>query len=155
MDANVRGPWLMAKVLGAHLIGRGARGRSAAIAWNPVAAWTEPMRDDLRAHLAYMAVDMPTADRAALGLDAALSEQVRTIINSQGPEAAAALIPESVLDQFAIVGDRSQVVRRLGHLREEVQPELLVFDAGDYSMAFLDQVAALALDAGATVFHNA
>jgi NAD(P)-dependent dehydrogenase (short-subunit alcohol dehydrogenase family) len=27
MDANVRGPWLMAKVLGAHLIGRGARGK--------------------------------------------------------------------------------------------------------------------------------
>jgi NAD(P)-dependent dehydrogenase (short-subunit alcohol dehydrogenase family) len=27
MDANVRGPWLMAKVLGRHLIGRRARGR--------------------------------------------------------------------------------------------------------------------------------
>jgi NAD(P)-dependent dehydrogenase (short-subunit alcohol dehydrogenase family) len=27
MDANVRGPWLMAKALGTHLIGRGARGR--------------------------------------------------------------------------------------------------------------------------------
>jgi NAD(P)-dependent dehydrogenase (short-subunit alcohol dehydrogenase family) len=27
MDANVRGPWLMAKVLGAHLKGRNARGR--------------------------------------------------------------------------------------------------------------------------------
>jgi NAD(P)-dependent dehydrogenase (short-subunit alcohol dehydrogenase family) len=27
MDANVRGPWLMAKVLGTHLIGRNARGK--------------------------------------------------------------------------------------------------------------------------------
>jgi NAD(P)-dependent dehydrogenase (short-subunit alcohol dehydrogenase family) len=27
MDANVRGPWLMAKVFGAHALGRGARGR--------------------------------------------------------------------------------------------------------------------------------
>jgi NAD(P)-dependent dehydrogenase (short-subunit alcohol dehydrogenase family) len=27
MDANVRGPWVMAKALGSHLLGRGARGR--------------------------------------------------------------------------------------------------------------------------------
>jgi NAD(P)-dependent dehydrogenase (short-subunit alcohol dehydrogenase family) len=27
MDANVRGPWLVAKALGTHLIGRGSRGR--------------------------------------------------------------------------------------------------------------------------------
>jgi 5,10-methylenetetrahydromethanopterin reductase len=135
-------------------IGRAARGRPPAIAWNPVAVWTEPMREDLRAHLAYMAVDMPAADRDALGLDSATIEQLRITVNTRGPEVAAALIPESVLDHYAIVGDRAQVVARLARLRQELQPELLVFDAGDYSIAFLEQLAALALDAGAAVLHN-
>jgi 5,10-methylenetetrahydromethanopterin reductase len=135
-------------------MGGASRGRAASIAWNPVAAWTEDMREDLRAHLAYMAVDMPEPDRARLGLDSRTTEQLRTMVNARGPRAASALISDTVLDQYAIVGERPQVVSRLAELRETVRPELLVFDAGDYSVEFLETVAALALDAGAHLLHN-
>jgi alkanesulfonate monooxygenase SsuD/methylene tetrahydromethanopterin reductase-like flavin-dependent oxidoreductase (luciferase family) len=99
------------------------------IAWNPVAAWTEAMREDLRGHLAYMASDMPAADRPQV-------------------------ITDDVLERYAIVGTRAQVAQRLGQLRQQLSPELLVFDAGDYSVQFLEELASIALDAGTTAFHN-
>jgi 5,10-methylenetetrahydromethanopterin reductase len=129
--------------------GAAARGRAPAIAWNANAAWTPWMIDELRAHFAYMAVDMPAAEREALGLDAGRTTQLREIVNSRGPEAAGALIPDALLERYAVTGDRDRVVARLRVLREQAQPELLVFDADDYSVAFLERAAAVAMDAGA------
>ena len=48
----------------------------------------------------------------------------------------------------AIVGDRAEVLRRLAEMRARLEPELLVFDAGDYSAAYIDDVAALAAESG-------
>jgi 5,10-methylenetetrahydromethanopterin reductase len=134
--------------------GRAARGRAPAIAWNPVAAWTDAMREDLRTHLAYMAVDMPPDERRRLGLDDGRTAELRGIVSSRGPEAAATLIADDVLDNYAVVGNRSQVVARLANLRAAIRPELLVFDAQDYSLTFLESAASLAMDAGAVVFHH-
>jgi 5,10-methylenetetrahydromethanopterin reductase len=133
-------------------MGQASRGRAAAIAWNPTAAWTEPMVDEIRAHLAYMAVDMPAAERSVLGLDDDATARLRHIVNSSGPEVAAPLITDAVLQRYAVIGDRKKVVTRLNELRLAVQPELLLFDADDYSVAFLEQVAQLALDAGVVRF---
>ncbi len=126
----------------------------ASIAWNPAAAWTEPLREELRMHLAYMAVDMPERDHLAFGLDAAATDALRAVVNTRGPEAAAAVITDAVLERYAIVGSRSDVVARLSDLRLRVQPELLVFDAHDYSVAYLEDVARLVMDAGAVAGHN-
>jgi len=126
----------------------------AAIAWNPVTAWTDAMRDELRMHLAYMAVDMPARDRAALGLDDSATEELRALVTTRGPEAAAALITDDVLERYAVVGTRAEVVTRLADLRARVRPELLVFDAHDYSRAYLEEAAALAVDVGARGTHN-
>ncbi len=134
-------------------IGTSARGRAAEIAWNPTAAWTEPMVDQIRAHFAYMVVDMPSADRIALGFDDDHIAQLKERVNSHNLEAAAALIPDPVLERFAVTGSRAHVVARLAELRREVQPEILLFDADDYSVAFLEQAAGVARDAGA-VAHN-
>ncbi|HEY1297876.1 MAG TPA: LLM class flavin-dependent oxidoreductase [Chloroflexota bacterium] len=137
-----------------ELVGRlRSRGR-AAIAWNPVTAWTDAMRDELRMHLAYMAVDMPASDRAALGLDADATSRLRSIVTTSGPEAAAQVITDAVLERYAVVGTRAEVVTRLSELRARVRPELLVFDAHDYSRAYGEEVAALALDVGARAAHN-
>jgi len=133
--------------------GFGSRGRAAAIAWNPTAAWTEPMVDQIRAHFAYMVVDMPTADRLALGVDDDRAAQLKELVVAHRLEAAAMLIPDAVLERYAVTGRRSQVVARLAELREHVRPELLLFDADDYSVAFLEEAAAVARDAGA-VTHN-
>ncbi len=129
--------------------GTAARGRPPAIAWNPVAAWTTPMIDEARSHLAYITVDLPAADRQALGVDDSLVARLRRVVNTEGPEAAAPLVPDSVVERYAVVGDRPGVVARLGELRARVRPELLVFDAGDYSVGFVEQCADLAADAGA------
>jgi 5,10-methylenetetrahydromethanopterin reductase len=134
-------------------VGVSTRNQAASIAWNPTAAWTEPMVDQIRAHLAYMVVDMPEADRIALGFDDDHIAQLKERVNSHRIEAAAALISDTVLDRFAVTGTRSTVVARLTELRQQVQPELLLFDAHDYSVAFLEDAAAVARDAGA-VTHN-
>jgi 5,10-methylenetetrahydromethanopterin reductase len=105
-------------------------GRPPAIVWNPVAAWTQAMREDLRAHLTYMSVDMPAAERAMLGS------------------------ADAVLEKYAIVGSREEVAARLATCFEEIRPELVVFDAGDYSVGYLESLASMAMDAGAAVFHN-
>jgi 5,10-methylenetetrahydromethanopterin reductase len=157
--AGERADWVLlagrAVVTVAHLIERvrdvgvTCRGRAPAIAWNPVAAWTDSMREDLRAHLAYMAVDMPPDDRRRLGLDGARAGELRGMVNSLGPAAAAKLICDDVLDAYAITGNRSRVVSRLAQLCATIRPELLVFDAQDYSVQFLESVASVAMDAGA------
>ncbi len=136
--------------------GTRTHGRAASIAWNPTAAWTEPMVAQIRAHFAYMAVDMPSAERVALGLDDDRTAQLKEIVtSSRGPEAAGWLIPDAVLERYAVTGTRPQVVARLAELREQVRPEMILFDADDYSVAFLERSAALALDAGAVaVKHN-
>jgi 5,10-methylenetetrahydromethanopterin reductase len=126
----------------------------ASIAWNPVAAWTEPLREELRAHLAYMAVDMPERERALLGLDAEATDALRATLATRGPRAAATAISDVALQRYAVVGDRWDVVRRLASLRERVRPELLVFDAHDYSTRHVEEIAALAMDAGAVADHN-
>jgi 5,10-methylenetetrahydromethanopterin reductase len=134
-------------------IGTSVRGRSAAIAWNPTAAWTEPMVDQIRAHIAYMVIDMPVADRIALGLDDDQIVQLKERVNAHRIEAAAALIPDAALERYAVTGPRARVVARLAALCQQVQPEILLFDADDYSAAFLEDAAAVARDAGA-VTHN-
>jgi 5,10-methylenetetrahydromethanopterin reductase len=128
--------------------GKAARGVAPAVAWNPTAAWTESMVAELRAHFAYMAVDMSAAERSAFGLDDNRTAQLREIVNSRGPEAASWLIPDALLERHAVVGDRANVVARLAELRRRVRPELLVFDAHDYSVRFLEQAAEVARDAG-------
>ncbi|HEY3061992.1 MAG TPA: LLM class flavin-dependent oxidoreductase [Chloroflexota bacterium] len=106
----------------------------AAIAWNPNLAWTEALVRDVREHLAYMVVDMPAAERAELGVE--------------GSE-----VSDAVVERYAVVGDRADVVRRLGVLRREVAPELFVFDANDYSVSFVEELAALAAAAGLSGRH--
>ena len=97
------------------------RGRVAAIAWNPNVAWTEPMRDDVRAHLSYMLADMPESERVG---------------------------PEALLERFAVTGSRAEVVQRLDRLRRSVTPELFAFDAYDYSVAFVNELADVVAEAG-------
>jgi alkanesulfonate monooxygenase SsuD/methylene tetrahydromethanopterin reductase-like flavin-dependent oxidoreductase (luciferase family) len=129
-------------------VGQATNGRPAAMAWNPSAAWTEAMIAETRTHLAYMAVDMPSAERTRLGLDDAQTAHLRDIVTAHGPEAAGALLPDALLERYAVTGSRSAVVRRLAALLALARPELLLFEAGDYSAAYLESAAAVVLDAG-------
>jgi 5,10-methylenetetrahydromethanopterin reductase len=135
-------------------IGEAQRGQAAAIAWNPSLGWTEPLIDEIRSHLAYMVVDMPATERTALGIDDNHTAQIREVVNSRGATFAGPLIPDAVLERYAVTGSRPRVVARLAELCRQVQPELVLFEAGDYSVPFLAAAAALAVDAGITPFHS-
>jgi alkanesulfonate monooxygenase SsuD/methylene tetrahydromethanopterin reductase-like flavin-dependent oxidoreductase (luciferase family) len=129
--------------------GSEARGRPPAIAWNPAASWTEEMVAETRSHFAYMTIDLPPESRLALGVDDDLVARLREVVSTRGPEAAADLVPGSVLDHYALTGDRAGVTARLRRLCARIEPELLVFDASDYSADFVAEAAAVAIEAGA------
>ena len=100
--------------------GLAARGKSASIAWNPNVAWTDALRLDVREHFAYMAVDMPTAERTALGVDDDLATRLRERFSLSGARAAAELIPDTVLERYAIIGPKRDIARQLAELQKSV-----------------------------------
>jgi hypothetical protein len=128
--------------------GTAARGRAPKLAWNPIVAWTPSMASEVRSHLAYITVDLPPADRRRLGVDDDLAARLRDVVNTEGPDAAAPLIPDAVVDEYTIVGSRADVVARLSDLCRRARPELVALDASDYSVRFLDDCAAVMRDAG-------
>jgi 5,10-methylenetetrahydromethanopterin reductase len=123
-------------------------GRQPRIAWNPMVGWTPGHIDGIRPHLSYMTVDMPAAWREQLGIDDDLVARLRATLASEGPDAAARLVPDSVLDVFAITGDRASVVRRLATAIEEAAPDLVAFGPHEYTTRHLGDIAELAAEAG-------
>ncbi len=125
-----------------------AAGRHPRVAWNPMVGWTCGHLDGIRPHLSYMTVDMPTAWRERLGVDDGLVARLRATLATDGPAAAARLVPDSVLGAFAITGDRASVIRRLATAVEEAAPELVAFGPHEYTTEHLGDIAALAAEAG-------
>jgi len=123
-------------------------GRRVRVAWNPMVGWTPGHLDGIRPHLSYMTVDMPAAWRERLGVDDGLVTRLRAALTSDGPAAAATLVPDAVLHTFAITGDRASVVRRLAAAVEAAAPELVVFGPHEYTTAHLGDIATLAAEAG-------
>jgi len=104
---------------------------------------------EIRSHLAYMTIDLPPEERHELGVDDALAGRLRETVAALGPEAAGPLVPDAVLQRYAVTGSREAVVARIAALRALIRPELLLFDAGDYSAAYLENAAAVITQAGA------
>jgi 5,10-methylenetetrahydromethanopterin reductase len=126
-----------------------ARGdRTVRIAWNPMVGWEPGHVDAIRPHFSYMSVDMPDRWRERLGISDGIVAELRAALRGEGPDAAARLVPEAVIDAFAIVGDRADVVGRLAAAIEAAAPDLLVFGAHDYTQEHVSDVAALAADVG-------
>lgn len=135
--------------LAARVRAQGAAvGRQPWIVWNPAAGWTPEHVDRIRPHFAYMTVDLPPAELEELGIDDETVSRLRETVHGQGTEAAAALVPDTVLQRYAVVGDRERVVARLSEGREQARPELLAFTVADYSTEFIEDAAAIARDAG-------
>lgn len=122
--------------------------RRPAIVWNPSAAWRPDQIEELRAMFAFMVVDLPEPERAALGLDEELIGRLRAAVHRQGPEAAAVLVPDRVLRRYAIAGERDEVIDHLSVAVATVRPELVAFHAHAYDAEFVADVAELAAQAG-------
>lgn len=97
---------------------------------------------------AFMVVDLPEPERAALGLDEELIGRLRVAVHRHGPEAAAPLVPDRVLRRYAIAGERDEVIDRLSAAVAAVRPELVAFHAHTYDAEFVADVAELAAQAG-------
>jgi len=128
--------------------GAAARGRAPKLAWNPIVAWSPAMAAEVRSHLAYITVDLPPDDRRRLGVDDDLAARLRSVVNAEGPDAAAPLIPDAVVEEYAIVGARADVVARLSDLCRRARPEVVALDASDYSVRFIEECADVMRDAG-------
>ncbi len=133
-------------------IGHQHRDQATRIGWNPSVAWTPALEAEIRGHLAYMVVDMPSDERTQLGVDDHRVARIREVVNTHGPEHAGPLLPQAVLERFAIAGCRPDVAARLRDLLRRVQPGLLLFEAHDYSHAHVESAAELALEAGAAAY---
>jgi 5,10-methylenetetrahydromethanopterin reductase len=156
-----RGDWVVVSGKPVEDVGpfmRGIRGRAAEagrrvrIAWNPMVGWEPGHLDALRPHLSYMTVDMPEGWRMRLGVSDDAVGELRAALRSGGPDEAARLVPEAVIDAFAIVGDRPEVVRRLAAAVEAAAPDLLVFGAHDYTTEHVSNIAAVAAEVGLAAF---
>lgn len=118
------------------------------IAWNPAVAWTPEHVRSLRSHLSYMTTNIPDAWRARLGVGDDVVADLRAALREVGPEGAADLVPQAVVDAFTITGTRAQVVDRLAEAVEKVRPDVVTFSLHEYTPEFVDDVAALAAEAG-------
>jgi 5,10-methylenetetrahydromethanopterin reductase len=125
-------------------------GRRPRIAWNPMVGWAPGHLDGIRLHLSYMTVDMPAAWRERFGVDDRVVARLRAELASDGPAAAARLVPDSVLGAFAITGDRATVVARLADATAAAAPDLVIFGPHEYTTGHLGDIAALAAEAGMT-----
>ncbi|HEY2281604.1 MAG TPA: LLM class flavin-dependent oxidoreductase [Streptosporangiaceae bacterium] len=123
-------------------------GRQVRLAWNPLVGWEDGHVDGIRPHLSYMTVDMPAPWRERLGVGDDLVAELRAALASGGPDAAAQLVPDEVVNAFAVIGDRAEVAHRLADAVAEVRPELLVFSAHEYSTGHIGQIAELAAEVG-------
>jgi 5,10-methylenetetrahydromethanopterin reductase len=125
-----------------------ASGRRVRAAWNPMVGWAPGHADAIREHLSYMSVDMPAAWREQLGVSDAVVAELRATLAAGGPDAAGPMVPEAVLNAFAVVGDRADVARRLAAAVTAATPELVVFGPHEYTSDHLGDLAALAAEVG-------
>jgi 5,10-methylenetetrahydromethanopterin reductase len=107
----------------------------ARVAWSTYVGWTDAMVEEIRPHFTYATVDMPPATRAALGVADSTTDRIREVMRRDGIEAAAHLVPDSVIAGSAVVGDPAAVVRRLAEVRETARPDLFVLALNGYADA--------------------
>lgn len=118
------------------------------VVWNPAIAWTPAQVAEVRSHLSYMTTAIPDSWRERLGVSDALVEELRTAVRELGPEGAAHLVPQSVVDGFALTGTRAEVVDRLADLVRRVRPDIVTFPINEYSPEFVDELADVAAEVG-------
>src|SRR3954451_3044217 len=110
------------------------------VIWKPGAAWTPQAIEATRPRFSYRTIDMAAADRAAFGITDETVGELRRLLLASGPEAAAHLVPDAVLEHFAIIGDRAQVIAGLRRACLRVRPEVLAFETHEYTLDYVADV---------------
>lgn len=140
-------PQLVARLRGSGGA-EGTGGRRPLVVWNPAAAWRSEHANEVRAHFAYMAIDMPVVEREALGITDQQVAVLREEVHGQGPEAAAALVPDQLVRRYATIGARAEVVARLAERCRAASPDFVAFSAYEYSSDYIREIAEVASEVG-------
>jgi len=127
-----------------------AAGNVPRIAWSSYIGWDKATLDEVRPHFTYIATDMPADLRRAAGIDDQTAERVRVIMLKEGMEAAARLVPQAVVQRYAVVADRDRTVAELSRIREEARPDMFLLPVNDYARAgeFIHSAAGILMEAG-------
>jgi 5,10-methylenetetrahydromethanopterin reductase len=128
--------------------GRDGNRPAPVVVWNPAAAWRPDHVSEVRAHFAYMTVDLPLAEREALGITDEHVEQLRHAVQYEGLDVAARLVPDVVLERYSTTGSKADVIRSLSEGWTVARPDLVAFSAHEYSAPFVEEIAEVATLAG-------
>jgi 5,10-methylenetetrahydromethanopterin reductase len=89
----------------------------ARVAWSAYLAFSPEDRRRVLHHFTYMAIDAPPDIRRAVGLDDDTAERVRSEMLAGRLGAAADLLPEALVDIYAVSGTPEECAATIGRLR--------------------------------------
>ncbi len=81
------------------------RAAGAKVAWSAYLAYAPEQRARVLGHFSYMALDAPPDIRERAGLDEGTVAAIRTEMLAGRLDAAATLLPDALVDEYAIAGD--------------------------------------------------
>ncbi|RPI08570.1 MAG: LLM class flavin-dependent oxidoreductase, partial [Actinobacteria bacterium] len=84
---------------------KGLRSQGAKLAWSAYLAYAATERPKVLGHFSYMALDAPPEIRDRAGLDDERVAAIRAEMLAGRLDAAAALLPEALVDEYAVAGD--------------------------------------------------
>lgn len=91
---------------------------SAKIAWSAYLAYDATERSRVLRHFSYMAVDAPAEIRASVGLDDASVAGVRALMLKGRLDEAAELLPDAMVDLYAVAGDPDEIAAAISARRD-------------------------------------
>ena len=101
------------------------RAHGARLAWSAYLAYDAEQRQKVLGHFSYMALDAPPEIRVAAGLDDERVAAVRAAMLAGDLDAAAELLPDSLVDHYAVAGDPEECTARIAALAPSVDLFLL------------------------------
>jgi 5,10-methylenetetrahydromethanopterin reductase len=92
------------------------RSQGAKVAWSAYLAYAPQERKRVLGHFSYMALDAPPDVRERAGLDEARVASIRAEMLAGRLDAAAALLPEALVDEYAVAGDPEECAATIARL---------------------------------------
>ena len=91
---------------------------TAGVIWSAYLAYNDTERARALRHFSYMALDAPPEIREAAGLDDATSAQVKSAMLAGNLDEAAALLPATLVDHYAVSGSPAECAGIIDGLRD-------------------------------------
>jgi 5,10-methylenetetrahydromethanopterin reductase len=92
------------------------RANGCKVAWSAYLAYGPEQRERVLGHFSYMALDAPPAIRDRAGLTDELVDAIRTEMLAGRLDAAAALLPDALIDEYAVAGTPDECAQQIGAL---------------------------------------